>query len=100
MINTSGKNQIHISIKNCNVIQNFIFKFRFALAGQTFGSYQGEAQSIIGNRRFGKPTRPEFEAPAKPESQATNKEQRFSSNLEQETRKAISSNGFGQVNKE
>jgi len=85
------------------MIQNFIFKFRFALAGQTFGPYQREAQSIIGNRRFelpGKPTQLEFEASAKPESQATNKEQTFSSNLEQETRKAISSNGFGQVNKE
>ncbi|XP_023341273.1 uncharacterized protein LOC111711216 [Eurytemora carolleeae] len=66
---------------------------RFALAGQTFGPYQREAQSIIGNRRFelpGKPTQLEFEAPAKPESQATNKEQRFSSNLEQETRRSDS----------
>ena len=65
---------------------NFVFKFRFAPAGQRFGPNQGEERSFNGNRRSDLSSRPKPVVPEFTQPQT----QRFASSLEQDTRKAIS----------
>ena len=69
---------------------NFVFKFRFAPAGQRFGPNQGEERSFNGNRRSDLSSRPKPVVPEFPQPLTPYKEQGFASSQEQDTRKAIS----------